>query len=124
MIHGRYAPLMGKEVLDATGDEPAAFCEAIAIACDVAPGDFALGLTKLFLKVGCGVFLEDLASMDTAVVVPLLVAKIAESKRKKGAEKVIGNAVYGWFLRTFYQAIQLHPKASNAYVNSPGVQDY
>lgn len=103
MIHGRYAPLMGKEVLDATGDEPAAFCEAIAIACDVAPGDFALGLTKLFLKVGCGVFLEDLASMDTAVVVPLLVAKIAESKRKKGAEKVIGNAVYGWFLRKRYK---------------------
>ncbi|EOD17106.1 hypothetical protein EMIHUDRAFT_124129, partial [Emiliania huxleyi CCMP1516] len=34
VIHGRYAPLMGKEVLDATGDEPAAFCEAIAIACD------------------------------------------------------------------------------------------
>ena len=103
MIHGRYAPLMGKEVLDATGDEPAAFCEAIAIACDVAPGDFALGLTKLFLKVGCGVFLEDLASMDTAVVVPLLVAKIAESKRKKGAEKIIGNAVYGWFLRKRYK---------------------
>jgi myosin heavy subunit len=84
VIHGRYAPLMGQEVLDCTGDEPAAFCEAVAQACDVAPRDYALGITKLFLKAGCGGFLEDLASMDVAVVVPLLVRKIAESKRKKG----------------------------------------
>lgn len=84
VIHGRYAPLMGQEVLDCTGDEPAAFCEAVAQACDVAPRDYALGMTKLFLKAGCGGFLEDLASMDVAVVVPLLVRKIAESKRKKG----------------------------------------
>ena len=27
-IHGRYAPLMGKEILESTGDAPAAFCEA------------------------------------------------------------------------------------------------
>ena len=34
-IHGRYAKLMGDEILKATGDEPAAFCEAIALACEV-----------------------------------------------------------------------------------------
>jgi len=104
VIHGRYAPLMGAEVLESTGDEPAAFCEAVALACDVAPRDYALGLSKLFLKAGCGGFLEDLASMDTAVVVPLLVAKIAESRRKKGAEKIVGNAVIGWYLHKTYKA--------------------
>ena len=50
-IHGRYASMMGKEIMEETGDEPAAFVEAIALACDVAPRDYALGLTKLFLKV-------------------------------------------------------------------------
>ena len=40
-------------------------------------------MTKLFLKAGCGTFLEDLAAMDPAVVVPLLTEKIAASKRKK-----------------------------------------
>ena len=51
-IHGRYAPLMGKEIMEETGDEPAAFCEAVAQACEVSPNDYALGLSKLFLKVG------------------------------------------------------------------------
>ena len=53
-IHGRYAKLMGPEILESTGDEPAAFCEAIALACEVSTNDYALGLTKLFLKAGCG----------------------------------------------------------------------
>ena len=88
-IHGKYAPLMGKEIMEETGDAPAAFCEAIALACEVAPADYALGLSKLFLKAGCGTFLEDLAAMDPAVVVPLLTEKIAESKRKKGAATMV-----------------------------------
>ena len=50
-IHGRYAPLMGAQVMKETGDDPAAFCEAVALACEVAPADYALGLSKLFLKV-------------------------------------------------------------------------
>jgi len=96
-IHGRYAPMMGEEVLRETGDDPAAFCEAVAIACDVSNRDYALGLTKLFLKAGCGVFLEDLATMDPAVVAPLLVDKIASSKRKKAAAVIIGNKVLSWY---------------------------
>ena len=34
-IHGRYAKLMGPEIMRETGDEPAAFCEAVALACEV-----------------------------------------------------------------------------------------
>ena len=50
-IHGRYAKLMGPEIMKETGDEPAAFCEAIALACEVNTSDYALGMSKLFLKV-------------------------------------------------------------------------
>ena len=50
-IYGRYGPLMGDEIMQETGNDAAAFCEAIALACDVATRDYALGLTKLFLKV-------------------------------------------------------------------------
>lgn len=53
-IHGRYAKLMGPEIMAETGDEPAAFCEAIALACEVNPADYALGMSKLFLKVYSG----------------------------------------------------------------------
>eukprot|EP00325_Prymnesiales_sp_UTEX-LB-985_P020714 CAMPEP_0174733188 /NCGR_PEP_ID=MMETSP1094-20130205/60818_1 /TAXON_ID=156173 /ORGANISM="Chrysochromulina brevifilum, Strain UTEX LB 985" /LENGTH=1727 /DNA_ID=CAMNT_0015935811 /DNA_START=13 /DNA_END=5196 /DNA_ORIENTATION=+ len=102
-IHGRYAPLMGKEIMDETGDEPAAFCSAIAEACEVAHSDYALGLSKLFLKAGCGTFLEDLAAMDPLVVVPLLTEKIAQAKRKSGAAKLVGNSVLTWWFRKKYK---------------------
>merc|ERR1719197_1603232 len=102
-IHGRYASMMGKEIMEETGDEPAAFVEAIALACDVAPKDYALGLSKLFLKAGCGTFLEELAGMDPAVVVPLLTEKIAASKRKKGAAMMIGNFILTWFRKKQYK---------------------
>ena len=102
-IHGRYAPLMGKEIMDETGDEPAAFCAAIAEACEVATADYALGLSKLFLKAGCGTFLEDLAAMDPAVVVPLLTEKIAQAKRKTGAAKLVGNTVLTWHYKKKYK---------------------
>mmetsp|Transcript_64144 Transcript_64144/g.106620 ORF Transcript_64144/g.106620 Transcript_64144/m.106620 type:complete len:1736 (-) Transcript_64144:276-5483(-) len=102
-IHGRYAPLMGEEIMNETGDNPAAFCEAIAIACEVSNRDYALGLTKLFLKAGCGGFLEELSSMDPTVVVPLLVEKIAQSKRKKGAADLIANKAIGWWRRKKYK---------------------
>jgi len=102
-IHGRYASLMGKEIMDETGDEPAAFCAAVAEACEVAHADYSLGLTKLFLKAGCGTFLEDLAAMDPAVVVPLLTAKIAQAKRKSGASALIGNFVFTWHTRKKYK---------------------
>ncbi len=102
-IHGRYAPLMGKEMMEETGDEPAAFCAAVAEACEVALADYALGMTKLFLKAGCGTFLEDLAAMDPTVVVPLLTEKIAQSKRKKGASHLIGNFVLTWHTRKKYR---------------------
>ena len=42
---------MGPEIMKETGDEPAAFCEAIALACEVNTSDYALGMSKLFLKV-------------------------------------------------------------------------
>ena len=41
----------------------------------------------------CGSFLEDLASMDVSVVVPLLIEKIALARRKNGAAALIGAQV-------------------------------
>ena len=95
-LHGRYAPLMGDEILQATGGEPGAFCEAIAVACEVQSTDYALGLTRLFLKAGCGTFLEDLASMDPSVVAPILVQKIAQAKQRKARQELIFNSVLTW----------------------------
>ena len=66
----RYAALLPAEVVS---DLPeSAFCEVVALACDVAHADYALGFTLLFLKAGKGAFLEDLLDMDMQAASPPL----------------------------------------------------
>jgi len=105
-IHGRYAPLMGDEIMQETGSEPAAFCEAVALACEVSNSDYSLGLSKLFLKAGCGTFLEDLAGMDPKVVAPLLTEKIAQAKRRKGAGALVGNFALTWYRKKKFKELK------------------
>ena len=50
----------------------------MALACGVAESDFQLGLSKIFLRAGKGVFLEELKERDMSEVVPMLLAKIKE----------------------------------------------
>ena len=78
---------------------PSAFCEVVALACDVAYSDYALGFTKLFLRAGKGVFLEELLAMDITEVIPLLEQKIREWERRQKAIKTVGYCVLGWYRR-------------------------
>ena len=98
-IHGRYASLLGPEVVAETGDEPAAFCEAIALACGVDKRAYALGASRLFLRAGSGAFLEDLATMDPATVVPMLRERIADAKKRRADGARLGGAVLTWWRR-------------------------
>ena len=45
------------------------------------------------------------------MVVPLLTAKIAESKRRKGAAQLVGSAVLTWHRRKKYKAQKAPPPA-------------
>ena len=71
----------------------------VALACDVAYSDYALGFTKLFLRAGKGVFLEELLAMDITEVIPLLEQKIREREKRQKAIKTVGYCVLGWYRR-------------------------
>ena len=63
-LHGRYARSMPPLLRDLP---PAEFCEAVALACEVPPADYALGATRLFLRPGAGAFFEELSEMSIDV---------------------------------------------------------
>ena len=103
-IFGRYAALLPAELV---GDLPeSAFCEVVALACNVAHADYALGFTLLFLKAGKGVFLEELLDMDMELVIPLLTEKIKEWKCRKAAAVVIARRVRGWWEQLCFIRLQ------------------
>ena len=90
LIHSRY-----KDVLaDAPGVDiskltPAEFCEAIAEACGVGRQDYALGVNRMFFKMGAAVFLEEVRSpplscllLSSPVFACLLIPSFAFAARR------------------------------------------
>uniref|UniRef100_A0A7S4BEP8 Uncharacterized protein n=1 Tax=Chrysotila carterae TaxID=13221 RepID=A0A7S4BEP8_CHRCT len=86
VIYGRYAH---KLPADLRVDEPAAFCEVVALASGLPPSSYALGLTKLFLRASQGAELEKLEDMPVDEVAALLKQKIMEWNKRKSAAVVL-----------------------------------
>ena len=103
MLHGRYAKGMPAVLANLP---PRDFCEAVALLCEVPPADMHLGMTRLFLRGGKGLFLEDLRDMDVATVMPLLLAKIDQMNKRRSAGQIIACAVCMYHLRTRYLRIR------------------
>ena len=104
-VFSRYAALLPADLV---GDlPPSAFCEVVALACNVAYHDYALGFTLLFVKAGKGVFLEELLDMDMELVIPLLTEKIRDWKRRKAAAVVIARRVRGWWEQSCFTRLRL-----------------
>ena len=101
LIHGKYASLLPPHLV--ADLPPAAFCEVVALACHVPPSAYALGFTRLFLRVGEGVFLEELLTMHMGEVVPLLTEKIREWRHRHGCARAITHAVRGWSHREVFR---------------------
>ena len=99
LLHGRYAkgmpPVLAKL-------PPRDFCEAVALVCEVSKNDMHLGTTRLFMRGGKGDFLEDLAEMDLAEAMPLLIKKIESMNNRRKAGKVVACAVRTHYLRSRY----------------------
>ena len=51
--------------------EPAQFCEVIAEVCDVGKKDYALGLERMFFRLGKAAFLEELSEADPVAMAPI-----------------------------------------------------
>ena len=59
----------------------AQFSEILVSIADLDPGDYALGVSKMFLKAGKGKFLEDLKDKPVDEVLPVLKLTLALTAR-------------------------------------------
>ena len=81
----------------------AQFCEILAAVADLAPGDYALGVTKMFMRAGKGKFLEDLKEKPVEEVLPVLKRKLVEWEAKRRATPLIAKWLHMQVKRCAYQ---------------------
>ena len=110
-LHGRYARSMPPLLRDLP---PAEFCEAVALACEVPPADYALGATRLFLRPGAGAFFEELSEMSIDVASQTLLARIQEMQTRRTAATFLARALRTWQLRRRFQATRAGVTAVSA----------
>ena len=95
---------------------PAEFCEAVAEACGVGKAEYALGVSRMFFKMGSAAFLEELAEADPEEMKPKLLAMFALFEQKRKAKPMVEKTVLMWLHTRRYQAIvgamRLDPSAS------------
>ena len=68
-IHSKYKMHMPERVQSLS---PAQFCEVIAEVCDVGKKDYALGLERMFFRLGCAAFLEELSEADPVMLTSIV----------------------------------------------------
>ena len=101
LIYGKYASLLPPHLV--ADLPPAGFCEVVALSCNVPTSAYAIGFTRIFLRPGEGVFLEELLTMDMKEVVPLLTEKIREWRHRQGCARKITRAVQGWYHKKVFR---------------------
>ena len=76
-IHSRYSSILADAPgLDINSLTPAEFCEAVSEACGVGKNEYALGVTRMFFKMGSAAFLEELAEADPEEMKPKLMEMV------------------------------------------------
>jgi len=82
---------------------PAQFCEVLAAIANLDASDYALGVTKMFLKAGKGKFLEELKEKPIDEVLPVLKAKMIEWERRRRALPLIAKFLHMQVKRCRYK---------------------
>ena len=105
-IHGRYKDMLqNMPGVDISSLSPAEFCEAVSEACGVGKSEYALGVNRMFFRLGSAAFLEELAEADPEEMKPKLLEmfKLFEAKRK--AKPIMEKTMLMWLLKRRYTII-------------------
>ena len=101
-IYTKYKSTMPERVASL---EPAQFCEVIAEVCDVGKKDYALGTERMFFRLGCAAFLEELSEADPVAMAPILNEKLALFEKKKEARAVLEKDLKMWVCKRRYKVL-------------------
>ena len=69
--------------------------------------DYALGVERMFFRLGCAAFLEELSEADPVAMAPVLNAKLALFEKKKVARDVIEKDLRMWACRRRHAVLVL-----------------
>lgn len=102
-LHARFLPLLASASPQVEQLEPSQFGELLAAVVGVKPADCALGSTRIFLRGAAAIAFDELRAKDTAEVLPILTAKMAEWEAKRRAAKQLAPRLLGWHVRVLFQ---------------------
>ena len=85
---------------------PAQFCEILVAIADLDAADYALGVSKIFLRAGKGKFLEDLKEKPVDEVLPILKRKMNEWEAKKRAMPIVSKWLHMQVKRCAYRRLR------------------
>ena len=115
-IHSRYSNLLADAPgMDISSLTPAEFCEAVAEACGVGKNEYALGVNRMFFKLGSAAFLEELAEADPEEMKPKLMEMFILFEKKRKAKPMVEKTVLMWVhSRRYHEIIKEKRKKEQA----------
>ena len=101
-LYTRYRDMMPENVRSLP---PPDFCEIIAAVCDIGKDQYALGLQRMFFRLGTAAVLEELQDADPEEMKPILLAKLELFEKKKKARPMVEKTVHMWIHKRRYKVM-------------------
>ena len=101
-IYSRYKSMMPKNVQDLPAPD---FCEVIAAVCDIGKNEYALGVTRMFFRLGSAALLEELGDMDPKDAEPIIKEKVALFEKKAKAKPMVEKTLLMWVFKRRYKVL-------------------
>ena len=90
---------------------PPDFCEVIAAVCDIGKDDYALGVARMFFRLGSAAILEELQDADPEEMKPILLAKLDLFEKKKKARPMVEKTVHMYIHKRRYKVMVAEKRA-------------
>ena len=110
-LYDRYRDMMPENV---RALPPPDFCEVIAAVCDIGKDQYALGITRMFFRLGSAAVLEELQDADPEEMKPILLAKLELFEKKKKARPMVEKTVHMWIHKRRYKVMIADKRAREA----------
>ena len=110
-LYSRYRDMMPPNV---RALPPPDFCEVIAAVCDIGKDQYALGMARMFFRLGTAAILEELQDADPEEMKPILLAKLELFEKKKKARPIVEKTVHMWIHKRRYKVMVAELRARQA----------
>ena len=101
-LYTRYRDMMPPNVRELPASD---FCEVIAAVCDIGKDQYALGVERMFFRLGSAAVLEELQDADPEEMKPILLAKLDMFEKKRAARPKVEKTVHMYIHKRRYKVV-------------------